>query len=230
MKIGYHGFGAKIGSFWVVVLLMMSLPAVAGGKAGIYGIRMVPDGKDAERFSRPGWGGGFHAVMPFPQVGNIFALTTGFEIINLLDQTLEFQEEFTGLRVEQHTNQHYLRIFLGGQVGGHGNGFIRPHAGVNLAIVNYGISTELIIPDDFNPDNEIRQDLGSENHWVLGYDITLGVDLNFNNKVALDGGVRYLKSFSVPQQLGHEDAVRVHPQYFQIYLGIGVSFRVFNKS
>ncbi len=64
---------------------------------------------------------------------------------------------------------------------------------------------------------------------MFGYDITLGVDLNFSNRIALDGGVKYLKSFSVPQQLG-EGSVRVHPEYFQIYIGVGASFDLLARS
>jgi hypothetical protein len=65
--------------------------------------------------------------------------------------------------------------------------------------------------------------VSNEGYVVAGYDITLGIDLNFSNTVALDGGVRYLQSFSVPQQLG-QGSEKIHPQYFQVYLGIGASF------
>jgi hypothetical protein len=147
----------------------------------------------------------------------------GLEYVNLLSATTQFRDRVTGLRVEQQTEQGYFRLFLGGQVGGHGNGFLRPHAGINLAFVYYSISTDVVIPDDRNRENEIRQSLRSEGNVIFGYDITFGLDLNFSNTIALDGGVKYLKSFSVPQQLG-EGSVRVHPYYLQIYFGIGVSF------
>jgi hypothetical protein len=39
----------------------------------------------------------------------------------------------------------------------------------------------------------------------------------------VDIGVRYLKSWSVPQPLPHE-VVTVHPEYFQVYLGLGFNF------
>ena len=92
----------------------------------------------------------------------------------------------------------------------------------------YEISTDVTIPDDYDRERSIRQNLRKQDHAVLGYDITLGVDLNFSNTIALDGGVKYLKSFSVPQQLG-DGAVRIHTQYFQIYFGIGVSFDMLSK-
>jgi opacity protein-like surface antigen len=93
---------------------------------------------------------------------------------------------------------------------------------MNVALVVYSISTDLVVEDTWTGE-EIRQNVSSETQAVVGYDITLGIDLNFSNTVALDGGIRYVKSFSVPQQLG-EGSEKIHPQYFQIYLGIGVSF------
>jgi hypothetical protein len=209
----------------MIILFLFTSNALAGGKLGIYGIHMVPRGDDATNYSRPGYGGGIHIVAPFPQLFNLFAGTAAFEVINLLEETVVFQDQLTGLRTEQQTSQNYFRLCFGGQVGGHGNGFIRPHAGLSFAIVFYGIDTDVVIPDDRDRENEIRQNLRGENHAVLGYDLTLGVDLNFWNKWNLDGGVRYLKSFSLPQQLG-EGSEKIHPEYFQIYIGIGISFRV----
>ena len=211
-----------------VVLILLNLfvifgfsNAFAGGKAGIYGIYMVPDGPDAENYSDPGFGIGLHVVIPVPQLANILAGTIGFEWINLLTSSIDLHDPYTGLLVQQNTNQNYSRFYLGAQVGGHGNGFLRPHAGMNLALIYYNISTQLVIPDSFS-ENEIVQDQGSEGHVVFGYDITLGLDLNFSNKFMLDGGIRYLKTFSVPQQLGLERSVKIHPQYFQVYLGLGI--------
>jgi len=209
----------------VIYLVFTSIgisDAIAGGKVGIYGIYMIPKGEDAENFSRPGFGFGLHVVVPVPQLANILAGTAGFEVINLLDKTVGFRDRNTGLLVDQNTNQNYYRLFIGAQVGGHGNGFFRPHAGINIALVYYNISTDLIVTDSWTGE-EIVQNVSSEGDLVAGYDITLGIDLNFSNTIALDGGVRYLQSFSVPQQLG-EGSEKIHPQYFQIYLGIGASF------
>jgi hypothetical protein len=156
-------------------------------------------------------------VVPVPQLLNFFGGTIGFEGINLLSETVTFRDQVTGLRVEQQTSQNYYRLFISGQVGGHGKGFFRPHAGINLAVVFYGISTDVVIPDDEDREKEIRQKLRGEHHAVFGYDITLGLDLNFWNKWNLDGGVRYLKSLSLPQQLG-EGSEKIHPEYLQVYL------------
>jgi hypothetical protein len=183
---------------------------------------MVPRGEDAENYSQPGLGFGLHIVVPVPQLANILAGTAGLEFINLLDKTIDLRDRTTGLWVEQKTSQNYFRLFIGGQVGGHGNAFFRPHAGMNVALVVYSISTDLVVSDSWDED-EIIQNVSNESHVVAGYDITLGIDLNFSNKFAIDGGVRYVKSFSVPQQLG-AGSVKIHPQYFQVYLGIGLGF------
>ena len=141
----------------------------------------------------------------------------------MLTQTTGFQDGQTGLRVEQQTSQDYYRLYLGGRVGPHGPGLIRPFVGSNIALVVYGISTDVVVPDDVNRENEIRQNLRSRTESGFGWDLALGTDLNFDNTVALEGGVRFLKSFGVPQQLG-AGSMRVEPAYFQIYLGLGVGF------
>ena len=207
---------------FIIIISITLSDAVAGGKAGVYGIYMIPRGDDAEDFSRPGLGFGLHIVVPVPQLANILAGTAGLEFINLLSNTARLRDRTTGLLIDQETSQNYFRFFIGAQVGGHGNAFFRPHAGMNVALVVYSISTDLIVADSYTGE-EIRQNVSSESHVVAGYDITLGIDLNFSNKFAIDGGVRYVKSFSVPQQLG-EGSEKIHPQYFQVYLGIGLSF------
>jgi hypothetical protein len=221
-----RNFLGKFNSYIILIFIVFISTSlseiIAGGKAGVYGIYMIPYGEDAKNFSRPGWGFGLNVVVPVPQLANILAGTAGFELINLLDKSIELQDPTTGLQVDQVTNQDYVRLYIGAQVGGHGNGFFRPHAGMNLALISYSISTDLIIPNSGDGD-DIVQNLNNETHVVFGYDITLGIDLNFSNKIALDGGVRYLKTFSVPQQLG-EGSEKIHPQYFQIYLGIGIGF------
>jgi opacity protein-like surface antigen len=220
----FRSYSIQVRLIAAMILFLCVSNVIGGGKLGIYGIRMVPRGEDAENYSRPGYGGGIHVVAPFPQVANFFAVAGGFEYINLLSETIEFQDEQTLLRTEQQTNQHYMRFYVGGRIGGHGNGFIRPYAGLNVALVVYGIDTDIVIPDDHDSDNDIHQDLEEEYHTVFGSDITLGVDFNFSNKWNLDTGVRYLKSFSLPQQLG-EGSEKIHPEYFQFYIGAGVSFR-----
>src|ERR1700741_2153368 len=134
-------------TLWIVFTFLSVPPkAFGGGKVGIYGVRMVPYGVDAESYSRAGWGGGLHAVVPVEELSNVFAGTAGLEVINLLSEKESFQDARTGLRVDQETDQSYFRLYLGTQIGGHGNGFFRPHAGINIALVYYYIKTDVIVP------------------------------------------------------------------------------------
>lgn len=210
----------------VLTLTLLLAPSLfAGGKLGIYGLRQVPDGDDAENYSKAGFGFGIHGVAPLPQVNNIFAVVGGIEITNLINNTIVFYDPYLGDDIEQQTDQNIYRFFIGGQIGGHGNGFIRPHAGANLSLSIYSIQTDNVVSDG---ETEIRKDVYDDTEASVGCDITLGCDLNFNNGIALDGGVRYLKSFSVPQQLGGQSE-KIHPQYFQVYFGVGVSFEMIGR-
>ena len=92
---------------------------------------------------------------------------------------------------------------------------------VHIAFVSHVISTDVVVPDDVNRENEIRQNLRSASQSAFGYDLDAGSDLNFG-KWFVEGGGRFAKSFNVPQQLG-DGAVSIHPGYIQIYLGIGVN-------
>ena len=53
--------------------------------------------------------------------------------------------------------------------------------------------------------------------------MTFGLNVNIHNEWDIDLGVRYVKSFGLIQQLGNK-LITVHPEYFQIYLGAGLSF------
>jgi hypothetical protein len=211
--------------FCLCVLLCLATggSAIASGKVGIYAIKMVPYGVDAETYTDASWGGGIHIVFPLSVVSDIVALTGGVEFVNFLNKKIDLRDRNTGLRVEQTTSQTYARLFAGAQVGGHGNGFLRPHAGVNLALIYHDFSVDDVVPNDADKEHPLSQNLEHTVRVVFGYDFTFGLDLNFSNRIALDGGVKYVKSFSVPQQLGSA-AVKIYPQYFQIYLGVGVSF------
>ena len=208
-----------------LVLVPAATPGLARAdrwKFGAYGIYMVPSGEDAEKFSRPGWGAGGHAEYVVPRSERLLSLDGGFEVVNLMMQTIERYDPDTLLRVNQETSQDYARFYLGADVGPHGHGFFRPYVGGNLAVSFYRIQTDIVVPNDADPENEIRQSLEGDSEASFGYDLTLGADLNFDTFL-VEGGVRFIKSFNVPQQLGLRNAVPIHPGYFQIFLGAGVT-------
>ncbi len=221
MKI-HHGLAVlRLCTMVLLVSLLSASPAAAvGGRLSLNLIRMEPSGHDARQFSDPGWGGGLQVVLPMPQLSNMLAGVFGLEYVNLLSETTTTYEG--PLRIEQQTDQYFARFFLGPEFGPHGNGALRPHVGANIALVLYGISTDVVIPDDYNREQEIRQSLRGEHHAAFGYDVNGGLDINPWNKVSIDMGARFVKSFNVPQQLG-AGSVEISPGYLQAYLGVGVS-------
>jgi opacity protein-like surface antigen len=208
-------------------LAVSTVPARAQGKLEGYFIKMDPYSNVARQYGRPGYGAGVEAIGALPGTAHLIAAVGGLEVVNLLSKTTTFQDALTGLRVEQQTSQNYGRLYLGGQLGSHSSGFLRPYVGSNVALVWYGISTDVVVPDDSNRQNEIRQNLRDENQFVFGWDGNAGVDLNFHDKWSVDVGVRYLHTYDVPQQLG-AGSVRIEPDYFQFRIGLAADFRVMN--
>ena len=199
----------------------------AAGKVYVYGTSMEPTDRDAERFSRSSWGGGIGAVFPAPAVHNLAALSTGLELTNMMSQSTMVYDPVIRLQLEQRTNQTYGRFYLGGLIGPHGPAFFRPHVGANVALVWYGISTDIDIPNpsSSDPDAVITRNLESNFKGAFGYDLNAGLDLNIANKFPIELGMRHVQSFNIPQPLG-AGSVTVSPTYFQIYFGIGVSLEV----
>jgi len=181
---------------------------------------MIPYGLDAESYSRPSWGGGLHAVLPIEKLSNIVAATVGIEFVNLFSETITVQDQTTGSSAEQEGDPNFYRFYVGGQVGGHGNGFLRPHAGIDLSLAYYEFPEGVVIYS--HQGNGYRSEVRLPGKLAFMYDLSLGLDLNFSNTVALDGGVKYLKGLGFSQPRGG-GSVTIYPQYFQIFLGIGYS-------
>lgn len=197
-------------------------PAPAGPSVTLHGTWMKPNGADADRYARESWGGGLQLVWPVAATQNLIAGVVGLEVVNLLNERYEYrQTELPFLRIIQSTNQNYGRLYVGPRVGLHGGEILRPHLGVNVGVNWYGISTDIEVPDDYDYENSLRQNLRREDHAVFGWDGTLGLEIRFTERFGADGGVRYVKSFNVPQQLG-EGSVEVSPEYAQGYLGFTV--------
>ncbi len=205
--------------FAVALALASAVPAQAAKIEGFF-LKMDPLSEVSRQFGRPGYGGGLEVVGELPGTYKLMAGVGGLEVVNLLSTTTEFRDVTTGLRIEQQTTQNYGRLYLGGQFGSHSSGFLRPYVGANVALVWYGISTDVVVPDDRDRENEIRQNLRDENEVAFGWDANAGVDLNMNDKWSVDVGVRYLHSYGVPQQLG-AGSRRIEPDYFQLKIGVG---------
>ncbi len=205
---------------WMVLALALAAtPALAvGPRAGLYVSRMDPSDRSARDYARPGWGGGLDVSWPVEGSGGLASVIGGLEFSSLFSTVKEFRDGQTGLRVEQHTDQYYGRLFVGGELGPHGRGFLEPYANLAVGLVLYGISTKVVIPDDFNRENSINQLLRDQNEAAFGWAAGTGVHLNFG-RWGVDGGVRFLKQYGVPQQLG-DGAETIHPAYLQGRLGV----------
>jgi opacity protein-like surface antigen len=211
----------------ILILVLPLVSALAGNRVLIYGLRQIPFGNDATTYGRAGYGVGGQIIVPVPPLMNLLALVGGVDYTNLLSKTVTVTDPKTLLRVDQETSQAILRLYVGGEIGAHGNGLLRPHAGMNIGLTSYTYSIDVVVPNDYQREQEIRQSLKDESRWVFGYDLSLGLDVNFQS-VSVDGGVRYVKSFSVPAQLG-AGSERIYPNYFQIYIGVGIPIDTFGK-
>src|SRR5262249_8945757 len=143
----------------VFVTLAAATTHAATPRATLFGESLVPANQNARDFADPGWGGGVEISWPINGTAGMLAAYGGIQAPSLLSDVQVFRDQLTGLRVEQHTDQVYGRLFFGGQMGPHGNGFIEPYANVALALVVYGINTDVVVPDDSNRENSINQHL-----------------------------------------------------------------------
>jgi opacity protein-like surface antigen len=208
-------------SWCALMLLLVAVPALAAKpRVGIYVTRLDPADAAARDYAKPGWGGGLDVSWPLTGTQGLLSGIGGLEFTSLYSQVKGFQDERTGLRVEQHTDQTYGRFFVGGELGPHGNGFLEPYANLAVALVYYGINTEVVVPDDSNRENDINQHLGGQDEWAFGWSAGTGMHFNFSN-LGIDTGVRFLKQYGVPQQLG-EGAVTIQPSYIQYRLGLSI--------
>jgi hypothetical protein len=207
-----------------LALVAFAYPALAATpRFTIYGLAMDPTDQAARDFSDPGWGGGLDVSWPVTGTEGMLSGIAGIELASLYSSVKKFQDQTTGLRIEQHTDQVYSRLFIGGELGPHGNGTIQPYGNLAVALVIYGISTEVVIPDDENIENSINQHLSDHTEAAFGWSAGGGVNLNFG-KWGIDGGVRFLKQYGVPQQLG-AGAVTIEPSYFQYRVGLSIPIR-----
>lgn len=204
----------------LAALAALAPAAGAGPSVNVQGIWMKPNGADADRYARESWGGGVQLVWPVAATRDLLAGVVGLEVVNLMSERHEYrQREFPFLRIIQSTNQSYGRLYVGPRFGLHGRQALRPHLGVSVGVNWYGISTDVEVPDDYDVENTLRQNLSRQDEAVFGWDGTLGLEVRFGERFGMDGGVRYVKSFGVPQQLG-EGSVEVSPEYVQGYLGM----------
>ncbi len=197
--------------------------AAVKGRVGIHGIYLKPDGDDTETLGDENWGGDIAAVFVPPGLYKNFALSIGLEVVHFGSETIVFREKTTGLRIEQQSSQTMFRIPIGARIGHQGHGSLRPYAGVNFSLNFFNVDTDVVVPDDSDFENEIRQNLSSDTETAAGFDLVLGTELNFSNRWYIDLGVKFIRTFNAPQQLA-DNLEEINPNYFQVFLGAGVTF------
>ena len=211
-------------TFAALMLCLTAGPVFAAmPRLGLYGSVMVPSDDQARQYSENSLGAGLDVSWPLTGTEGMISGIGGFEWTNLNYQVTEFRDPYTGLRVEQVTDQSYMRFFLGGEIGPHGNGFFQPYANLAVALVHYYSNTNVVIPNDADPENPLVQDVTEQYEFAFGWSGGGGVNLNFG-RWGLDGGVRFLKQYGVPQQLG-TGSVTVHPAYIQTRIGLSIPIR-----
>jgi hypothetical protein len=216
----HMGCCLRIFILFCAVLLTCGAASAIPGKGEFYLLGRFPSGPEAEDHSGDGVGIGFCAVSPSHRVAKLFAVVVGADWAELDSKDRDLDWRDYDARTRQVTTQHYARIYFGGEIGGHGHGFLRPHAGVNFAVIGYWIYTRLQEWNYETSDWETFRPKKLNFRPTLGYDFSLGLEFNFRDKWMIDLGLRTLRSLFVPLQLG-TDAVTIYPQYGEVYLGVG---------
>jgi len=124
----------------------------------------------------------------------------------------------SGERVEHHMDQLYGRLFIGGELGPHGDGTLEPYANFAVSMIAYGYFDDVQI----TAGDAASELLVSQHEMGVGWSAGAGVNLNFS-RFGVTGGARYLRQFGTPLQLGN-GAVRVEPAYMQYRIGVTMPF------
>ena len=213
-------YGARIIGLLCAALFTAGETPAVPAKAELYVLGRFPSGPEAEDHSGEGFGIGGCIVSPSHRLAKLFAVVGGADWAELEAKSRDLDWRDYNAHTRQITTQHYARLYVGGEIGGHGHGFLRPHAGVNFAIIGYWIYTRLQEWDYETEGWETFRPQRLTFRPSLGYDLSMGLEFNFRDKWMIDLGLRTLRSLFVPLQLG-DDAVTIYPQYGEIYLGVG---------
>jgi len=179
---------------------------------------MEPENSDARDFSKGNFGGSFEYEFHFVGIPDPISWAAGFDYIDMLSEETTYYEE-SGLRIVQETDQEYYRFWFGPRIRSHANAFFRPYIGLHGALIYNMIETDVVVPDDYDPDNEIRQILSSDGELLFGYDVSTGLEIKVAKDWSIDLGMKRLKTFGEPRQLSY-GAVTVHPSYNLYFIGV----------
>ena len=222
-----------------LLLALLALPAAAapapalGGDPGqsaggyrptprvsVYAMRMDA-GAPLERGAwNSGYGGGADVSWPIPRSQGLLALIGGAEVSSLYSGVRTVADTSSGDRAEHHMDQLYGRLFVGGELGPHGDGTLEPYANVALSMIAYGYFDDVQLTTG-GGSSEL---LIAQHELGVGWSAGAGVNLNFR-RFGVTGGVRYLRHFGTPIQLGN-GTVPIQLAYMQYRIGVTAPFPV----
>jgi len=207
----------------VLVALFAAGPARARDetpRVSVYATRMDAGAPRKEGAWNSGYGGGFDVTWPLPRVHGLFAILGGAEAASLHSGVRTEVDTASGYRAEHHMDQLYGRLFIGGELGPHGDGSLEPYANFAMSMIAYGYFDDVQITEGGAP-SEL---LVSQHEGGVGWSAGAGVNMNFS-RFGVTGGVRYLRQFGTPRQLGNS-TVRIEPAYMQYRIGVTVPFPI----
>ena len=195
-------------------------PRTAIPRAAVYVMRIDPGAPLRQGAWNSGYGGGADVSWPIPRSQGLLALVGGAEVSSLYSGVRTVADTTSGERSEHHMDQLYGRFFVGGELGPHGDGTLEPYANLALSMIVYGFYDDVQISGGGAP-SEL---LVSQHEVGVGWSAGAGVNLNFS-RFGFTGGVRYLRQFGAPTQLGN-DTVVIRPAYMQYRIGLTLPFPV----
>jgi hypothetical protein len=221
----------------VPVLLGVALPAAAADLPGessgdlprwhegiprvaVYAMRIDPGAPLRQGAWNSGYGGGAEVSWPIPGTQGLFAAYGGAEVSSFYSGVRTVADSASGERAEHHMDQLYGRFFAGGELGAHSDGTLEPYANLALATIVYGYFDDVKL----TAGDASQELLVSEHEVAMGWSAGAGVNLNFAH-FGVTGGVRYLRQFGTPRQLGN-GTVPIQPAYMQYRIGITAPFPV----
>ena len=189
-------------------------------RVSLYAMRIDPGAPVRQGAFNSGYGGGTDVSWPIPRSQGLLALVGGGEVSSLYSGVRSVVDTASGERAEHHMDQLYGRLFVGGELGPHGDGTLEPYANLALSMIAYGYYDDVHVTSG----GDFSELLVSQHEVGVGWSAGAGVNLNFT-RFGFTGGVQYLRQFGTPRQLGNNSVV-IQPAYMQYRIGLTVPFPV----
>jgi hypothetical protein len=213
-------------SFTPALVLLLALPALpaagatATPRASMYVLRVDPGAPLRRGALNSGYGGGADVTWPIPRSQGLLAVFGGAEAASLLSRTYTLVDTTSGDHAEHHMDQLYGRFYAGAEMGPHADGTLEPYANFAFSSIVYGYYDDV----QLTTGGKHEELLVAQHEVGVGWAAGAGMNLNFRS-FGITGGVRYLRQFGTPRQLGN-GTVAIQPAYMQYRLGVTMPFPV----